>query len=254
MSVLMHQLAYEQRTFWRSREAAIFIFVFPLLLYSLLGSIYSGEIELDGERYDSADVLLAGLFGYGAANTAFAGLAIILVNRREMGLLKRIRSTPLSPSIYITAVLVSTLIVFTLQSLFLLALGRFAFGANMPENWLGFAGAILLGAACFTGLGVGIASLVRSADGVSAVVNVIVLPMAFLSGSFGPTADYPAFLQAVGDVLPLKYFLDIVNGIYLEGDSLFADPAALAIVAAWGLAGLAVAWRRFGWVPREMPS
>jgi ABC-2 type transport system permease protein len=83
---------------------------------------------------------------------------------------------------------------------------------------------------------------------------VIVLPMAFLSGSFGPTADYPAFLQAVGDVLPLKYFLDIVNGIYLEGESLFADPTALAIVVAWGLAGLAVAWRRFGWVPREMPS
>jgi ABC-2 type transport system permease protein len=254
MTVLLHQLAYEQRAFWRSREAAVFIFVFPLLLYSLLGSIYSGQIELDGEEHPSADVLLAGLFGYGAANTAFAGLAIILVNRREMGFLKRLRSTPLSPSTYIAAVLLSTLIVFALQSLFLLALGRLAFDATMPENWLGFAGAILLGTACFTGLGVGVASLVRSADGVSAVVNVIVLPMAFLSGAFGPTDDYPAFLQAVGDVLPLKYFLDIVNGIYLEGNSLFADPAALAVVAAWAVAGLAVAWRRFSWVPREMPG
>jgi ABC-2 type transport system permease protein len=254
MRVLLHQLVFEQRVFWRSREAAVFIFVFPLLLYSLLGSIYSDEIEIDGVDYPSGDVLLAGLFGYGAANTGFAGLAIILVTRREMGLLKRLRSTPLPPSTYITAVLVSTLIVFALQAVALVGLGRFVFDAGMPENWAGFAGSILLGAACFTGLGIAVASLVRSAEGISAVVNVIVLPMAFLSGSFGPTDDYPAFLQAVGDVLPLKYFLDVVNGVYLEGESLFADPTALAVVAAWGLGGLLVAWQRFGWVPRERPS
>jgi ABC-2 type transport system permease protein len=86
---------------------------------------------------------------------------------------------------------------------------------------------------------------------VSAVVNVVVLPMAFLSGSFGRTDDYPGFLQAIADVLPLTYFLDIVNGVYLDGDSLFADPAALAVVGAWGAAGLAVALRWFSWMPRE---
>ena len=58
-------------------------------------------------------------------------------------------------------------------------------------------------------------------------------------------------LQAIADVLPLTYFLDIVYGVYLGGDSLFADPKALAIVVAWGVAGVAVAARRFSWVPRE---
>ena len=61
-------------------------------------------------------------------------------------------------------------------------------------------------------------------EGVSAVVNVVLLPMAFLSGSFGPREEYPAFLNAIADVLPLTYFLDIVNGVYLDGESLFADP------------------------------
>ena len=75
--------------------------------------------------------------------------------------------------------------------------------------------------------------------------------MAFLSGSFGPTNDFPAVLQAIADVLPLTYFIDIVNGVYLDGDSLFADPTALAIVLAWGVGGLVVALRRFGWMPRE---
>ena len=247
MSTLVHQLRFEQMTFWRSREAAVFVFIFPLLLYALLGSVY-GE-EIDG--IPAEDVLLVGLFGYGAATTAFGGLAIVLVVRREAGMLKRLRATPLPPPVYLAAVLLSTLTTFALQSVALLALGGVGFGASMPRNWLGFAGAIVLGVASFAGLGFGAASLIRSAEGVSAVVNVVILPMAFLSGSFGPTSDFPAVLQAIADVLPLTYFLDIVYGVYLDDESLFADPKALAIVLAWGLAGLAVALRRFGWTPRE---
>jgi ABC-2 type transport system permease protein len=247
VTMLVHQLRFEQMTFWRSREAAVFIFVFPLLLYALLGSVYGDEID----GIPAEDVLLVGLFGYGAATTAFGGLAITLVIRREAGLLKRLRATPLSPPVYLLAVVLSTLTTFALQSVALLALGGLGFGASMPRNWLGFAGAIVLGVASFAGLGFGAASLIRSAEGVSAVVNVVILPMAFLSGSFGPTADFPAVLQAIADVLPLTYFLDIVYGVYLGGDSLFADPKALAIVVAWGLAGLVVALRRFGWTPRE---
>ena len=247
MTLLLHQLRFEQRIFWRSKEAAVFIFIFPLLLYALLGSVYDGEIE--GEP--AVDVLLAGLFGYGAMNTAFGGLAIMLVGRREMGVLKRLRSTPLPPGTYLGAVLVSTLVVFALQSVALLALGIFVFDAGAPENPLGFAGAIVLGVASFAGLGLGAAALIRSAEGVSAVVNVVTLPMAFVSGAFGPTSSYPEFLQAIAEVLPLTYFLDLANGVYLHGDSLFADPGALAVVVAWGIAGLVVALRRFTWVPRE---
>lgn len=247
MTMLVHQVRFEQMTFWRSREAAVFIFVFPLLLYALLGSVYGDEID----GIPAEDVLLVGLFGYGAATTAFGGLAISLVIRREAGVLKRLRATPLPPPVYLLAVLLSTLTTFALQSVALLALGGLGFGASMPRNWLGFAGAVVLGVASFAGLGFGAASLIRSAEGVSAVVNVVILPMAFLSGSFGPTTDFPAALQTIADVLPLTYFLDIVYGVYLGGDSLFADPKALAIVVAWGLAGLVVALRRFGWTPRE---
>lgn len=247
MTTLVHQLRFEQKVFWRSREAAVFIFVFPLLLYALLATVYGADID----GVPAVDILLAGLFGYGAANTAFAGLAISLVTRREAGILKRLRATPLTPATYLAAVLLSTLVIFALQSVALLGLGAAAFDATLPENWLGFAGAIVLGVACFAGMGLAAASLIRSAEGVSAVVNVVVLPMAFLSGAFGPTRDFPAVLQAVADVLPLTYFLRIVNGVYLEGESLFADPAALAIVLAWGAAGVVVALRRFGWMPRE---
>ena len=75
--------------------------------------------------------------------------------------------------------------------------------------------------------------------------------MAFLSGSFGPTRDYPAVLQAIADVLPLQYFIEIVNRIYLFDGQIWDEPGAVAVVAAWGLAGMLVAARRFRWEPRE---
>lgn len=247
MSLLAHQLRAEQRLFWRNRESAVFVFLFPLILYALLGAVYSGDVD----GIPAQDYLLGGLLGYGAANTAFAGLAIALVIRRESGILKRLRATPLPPTTYVSAVLGSTLIVFTLQTCALVALGRVLFDASLPESLPSLAGAVVVGVAAFAGIGLGVASLIRSAEGASAVVNVILLPMAFLSGSFGPTASLPAFLEAVSDVLPLTYYLRIVNAAYFDGESPLGDLTALAIVLAWGAAGLAVAAWKFSWMPRE---
>lgn len=243
MTTLVHQLRFEQKVFWRSREAAVFVFVFPLLLYALLGSVYGDEI--DGEP--ATDVLLAGLFGYGAANTALAGLAIILVTRRETGVLKRLRATPLQPATYLAAVLLSTLATFALQAVALLALGRLAFGASMPENPLGFAGAIVLGVACFAGLGVGAASLIRSAEGVSAAVNVVVLPMAFLSGSFFPLDAAPDWLQAVSLALPLRHLNEGMLDVMVRGQAAHAVLVPMAILAAFAAVVTLMAARLFRW-------
>lgn len=247
MRALAHQLRYEQLVFWRSREAAIFVFLLPVLLFVLLGSVYSGEVD----GYPAQDYLMVGMLGYGVANTAFGGLAIFLVLRRESGILKRIRATPLPAAAYLAAVLASTLIVFALQTCVLLGLGLLLYDAGAPRDGLSLALALLLGAASFAALGIGAAALIRSGEGSSPIVNVVILPMAFLSGSFGPPEDYPAVLQAIGDVLPLTYFIELVRGAYLEGEALWSNPGAVAVLAAWGLAGAAVAWRRFGWEPRE---
>jgi ABC-2 type transport system permease protein len=248
VSLFVHQLRSEQRVFWRSREAAFFIFFFPLLLFLLLGSVYDGTIY----GVPAPQALLAGLIGYGCANTAFAGLAIQLVVRREAGILKRLRATPLPAPAYVAATLVSTLAVFVLQTITLFVLGRILYGTPFPGAQIGsLVLAVVFGAFVFAGLGVAIASYIRSAEGSSAVVNFVLLPMAFLTGSFGPTRRYPQVLRAIGDVLPLKYFIDIVNAVYLHGHALWTKPAAIGVLAAWGGTGLLVATLRFRWEPRE---
>jgi ABC-2 type transport system permease protein len=247
LRLFVHQLRAEQLVFWRSKEAALFIFLFPLLLFLLLGSVYTGRIY----GVPAPQALLAGLLGYGCANTAFAGLAIQLVLRREAGILKRLRATPLPASTYIAALLASTFAVFALQAIALFVLGRILYGTPFPGPVGSLILAIVIGSAVFAAIGVATASLIRSGEGSSAVVNFILLPMAFLTGSFGPTRHYPGFLRAIGDVLPLKYFVDLVNAIYLHGHALWTQPKDIAILAAWGVAGLVVAVWKFRWEPRE---
>ena len=245
MRIFVHQLRYEQLIFWRSRESAVFVFIFPVLLFLLLGSVYSGKIY----GVPAAEALLAGMIGYGCANTGFAGLAITLVIRREQAILKRLRATPLPLRVYVAASLASTLIVFALQTVVLFLIGGLLYGTPAPSRVLSLILLVIFGAIAFAALGVGAAALIRSAEGASAVVNVILLPMAFLTGSFGPTRHYPQFLRAIGDVLPLRYFIQLVNAVYLRGHAFWTKPGAIAVLGAWGIVGLLVAARRFRWEP-----
>jgi ABC-2 type transport system permease protein len=242
-----HELRMQQLMFWRNRESAVFIFVFPPMLFLLLGAVYNGKID----GVPAVDRLLVGMMGYGCANTALAGLAITLVVLREGGVLKRLRATPLPAATYLAAVLVSTLVVFLLQMVVTVVLGVTLYGARGAASWAALLPVLLLGAAAFAGLGIGLAALIRSDEGASAVVNLVVLPMAFLSGSFGSTRDYPDVLQAVADVLPLTYLIRLVQAAYLHGTSAVHDLGAVAMVVVWGVAGLAVALRWFSWQPRE---
>jgi ABC-2 type transport system permease protein len=242
-----HQLRWEQLIFWRSRESAVFVFLFPLLLFTLLTAVYTGRIY----GRPAAWALLAGMLAYGVANTAFAGLALIIVARRETGILKRIRGTPLPPFVYLAAVLTSIMIVFALQSGALFVLGRLLKSTPWPGHLVSLVLTLALGAAAFAALGLALTGFIHSLEGSSAVVNVLVLPAAFLSGSFGSTRHYPRVLRVIGDVLPLKYFLDAINGIYLHGQELWDRPRNIAVLAAWGVFGIVVAIRKFRWEPRE---
>jgi ABC-2 type transport system permease protein len=248
MRLFRHEVRAQQKLFWRSRELAFFTFVLPVLLFFLLGSTY-GDDEIEG--VSGADYLLAGMLGYGAVSTAFAGLAIMLVVRREQGILKRLRATPLPASTYLAAVLTSIVVVFALEAVLMIAIGSLAFDTDLPARPLSLALALLLGSVAFAALAVGLSGLVRSAEGSSAVVNAIYLPVSFISGAFFSPESFPSFLEAIANVLPLTYFIELVRNVMLYDKQLWDEPAAVGVVVAWGAAGLVAALRYFRWEPRE---
>jgi ABC-2 type transport system permease protein len=250
VKLFVHQLRGEQRLYWRSRELAFFTFVFPVLIFVLLGSVYGNDV-IKSEHVKGSAYLLAGILGYGIASTAFAGLAIMLVIRREGGILKRLRATPLPPTTYLVAAITSTVIVFTIEAAALIVLARVMFGVRIPQEWLSLVLALLLGTLSFAALGLALTGYIRSGEGSSAVVNAIYLPMSFLSGSFWSPHAYPRFLEVIAEILPLTYFIRLMRDIVLRNETIWANWESTAAVAAWGIAGLVLAVRSFRWEPRE---
>jgi ABC-2 type transport system permease protein len=243
-----HELKGESLLYVRSRELAFFTFLLPMILFVLLGSAY-GDDMIDG--FDGATFLEAGMIGYGAISVAFAGLAIVLVIRRETGVLKRLRATPLPAPVYVTALLCSYLAAFAVEVVAIVLLGKLLFGVEVPGHVLSLVLALLLGVISFCALGIGLAARIRSAEGASAAVNAIYLPMSFISGSFFSPHSFPGFLRVIADVLPLTYFIKLIRAIMLGGHEIWSQGTNVAVVAAWGIAGLIVALRSFRWEPHE---
>src|SRR6266487_3497956 len=173
MRLFRHELRSQMRLYGRSRELAFFTFALPLIMFFLLGSVYGNDrIKAEG-NVRAADYLLAGMLGYGAIATGFAGLSIMLVIRRESGILKRVRATPLPAWAFVVALL------------------------------------------C-TALGLALTVLIKSAEGSSAVVNAIYLPVSFLSGAFFSPHSFPAVLKAIANALPLVYMIRLVRDIAIH--------------------------------------
>jgi ABC-2 type transport system permease protein len=251
VKLFLHELRTEQLLFWRNREAAFFTFFLPVIFFLIFASVYGNDRITKEGGIRAASFLEAGMIGYGVAATCFAGLGITLVIRRESGILKRIRSTPLPAPVYLVAVLASTFVVFLIEAALIISAGRLFFSVPVPGRLLSLLAVLAIGALCFAALGVGVTALVRSAEGSSAVINAIYLPMAIIAGTFFTPKSYPGFLRVTASVLPLTHYTQLTRDVMVHGHHLWSDAGAIAVVAVWGVIGLAAAIRGFRWQPVE---
>ena len=242
----LRQVTAEQRVYWRNGASAFFTFFLPILFLVFLG-LFGRDRIVDGRPY--ADFFVPGMLGMAVVMTTFAGLAITLVIRRERGMLKRVRGTPLPPIVYLGALVTSTMIVLALETIVVLFLGDLAFGVPLPSHWYEVIALVALGAACFAGLGIAVTRFVPNAEGSSAVVNAIYLPVLFLSGAFFPVHGLPEFLQWFADALPLTHLLDAMRAVFIHGGIGRDELQGLLVVVLWGVGGAVVALRTFRWEP-----
>jgi ABC-2 type transport system permease protein len=162
-----------------------------------------------------------------------------------------LRGTPLPPWAYVVAVIASTLLVYAIEAVCLILLGRLLFDVPFPDRWLSVVLTLLLGGLTFAALGLGLTGVIRSAEGSSAVVNAVYLPMAFISGSFFSTTAFPPVVEAIAEVLPLTYFIELTRDVLLKNEDIWSNGTAVAVIVAWGIAGTVAALRWFRWEPQE---
>lgn len=173
-------------------------------------------------------------------------LAGRLVVRRESGLLKRARATPLPPSALVAGMLANAAIVAFLIAATVLTVGRLAYDVPLPRDWLLTAAVLVLGSASFAALGLALATFVPNVDAADPMAVGTLLPLLFISGVFDQVPP-ESILSTIAALFPVKHLFEAA----LATTDLRTNNAQveLLVVAAWGIAGALVAVRRFRWEP-----
>jgi ABC-2 type transport system permease protein len=199
------QVRYEQRSYWRNRGRGVFTFAFPLMFLVIFASLdRSGHISsLGGIPYD--DFLVPGILAYGVIMTTFTNLSITTTILRDQGVLKRMQGTPLPRWAYTAARIGSTSLVSATIAVVTIVAGTLVWGVDLRAAAVpGLVVTLLLGTAAFTSIGIGMAQFIPKAESGPVIVNLIVLPISFISNIWYPTSGMPAVLRAIADIFPIN--------------------------------------------------
>jgi ABC-2 type transport system permease protein len=209
LGLIAWQVRYEQRAYWRNRGRGIFTFVFPLMFLVIFASLdRSAHISsLHGIPYDV--FFVPGILAYGLIATTFVNMAISTAILRDQGVLKRMQGTPLPPWAYVAARIGSTLVIVLTMTALVLALGAAAYGVHVRASTLpGLIVTLALGTAVFTSLGIGITRFIPNAEAAPVVVNLLILPLTFISSIWFPTTGMPNWLVQIAKIFPIRALAD----------------------------------------------
>ncbi|HYO15595.1 MAG TPA: ABC transporter permease [Thermoanaerobaculia bacterium] len=207
--------------------------------------VRSEEVTEKGARY--IDFLIPGLLGMNLMGTGIWSLAFSITTARNRRILKRLIATPMRRSDYLLSQIAGRLVFLPPEIVVLAGFGWLAFDVPMRGSLLLLLGVCLLGAVSFCGLGLLIASRVRTIEGASGLANLVMMPMWLLSGVFFSAERFPDVVQPLIRALPLTALNESLRAVMNEGHGLVQIAPQLAILAAWGLASFAVALRIFRW-------
>jgi ABC-2 type transport system permease protein len=247
VALVARQVRYEDIAFWRNPVAAVFTFAFPLIFMVLAQLVLAGGVEIPGAG--SAAFYTPAILAFSVVNVCFVSIAMTVSLSRDEGVLKRIRGTPLSLLEYLAARVVHALLVTLALAVIVVVSAGLLFGAPLPvEQVPAVLLVLLVGAAAFAALGLAVVGLIPNAHAAPAVVNAIVLPLYVVSDVFVPIEDGSP-VAVVADLFPVRHLAHALQAAWMPTTRPF-DPLDLVWLAAWGLLGLAIALRTFGWEPR----
>ena len=251
--LLIHQYGYDQKQFWREPASVFFTVALPLIFLFLFSSIFGNQtVHVDGHKVKTTVYLVPGIVTLAAVSATIVNLAITFTILREKGLLKRVRSTPLPPWIYLGGRVLTATALSAIMVVAVTVLGRLVYGVPVPTSTLpGLVLTLIIGTAACCTLGFALTSLIPSEGAAPAITNAVILPLYFFSGIFIPEDNLPAGMKFVGALFPVRHLFRA----YFAAFDPFATGAGIAwghlgVLVLWGLVGGFIAVRTFRWTPR----
>ena len=198
-----------------------------------------------GARY--VDFLVPGLIGMNLMGSGLWGLGFTVVIARSRKILKRFAATPMRRSHYLLSFMLSRLVFLVLEVAAVLIFATVAFGFTVRGSWLSVALITALGGFTFSGIGLLVAARPTTIEGVSGLMNFIMLPMWLLSGTFFSSERFPQVLQPFIQALPLTALNNLLRALMNEGASLSSNWIPIAILLAWCVVSFVIALKIFKW-------
>jgi ABC-2 type transport system permease protein len=251
LRLIGRQVFYEQLGFWLNPVAAVFTIGFSVVFLVLIVSTSGNPRLAVLHNQHEIQYQVPAFAAYGVMAACFNTLAVSLVVRREMGLLKRLRLSPLPTWVMLGAVVVNALIISLVQVVVLLLIGKFGYHVALPHNVGALVVALVIGAICFTSLGIATSTLIPNQEAAGPMISIVFFVLLFLSGLYYPLSP-DSGLAKVASYFPVRHMIlaavapfDLRPGVsgWSWGD--------VRVMAYWGVGGLIVSARRWSWSPRR---
>jgi imidazolonepropionase-like amidohydrolase/ABC-type multidrug transport system permease subunit len=230
----------------RDRSVLFFSYLFPMAFFFIFANAFQAKNNPAAMSQIISMVLILGVLGNG-----FFGAGMRTVADRETNVLRRFKVAPINAAPIIVASMVSGLVAY-LPTLFLfLLLSKVMYHDPLPKNIISLTIFVSIGLIAFRAMGMIIAAVVNSAQEATILIQILYLPMLFLSGATFPISYMPDWLQIVAHFLPATYLHDGLNNIMITGQSVFANwEAALGLIVTTAV-GLFVGVKLFRWEKEE---
>lgn len=243
------QLGYEQLAFWRNPIGAVFTVGFSVVFLVLLASSAGHSRSAAIGNLEVVQYYVPGFTAYGVMSACFNLLAITLIIRRETGLLKRLRLSPLPTTAMVAAIFLNAMVISAVQVVLLLGIGRLGYGVHLPSDPGPLVVVLVVGALSFAALGVGVSTFIPNQEAAGPVISIVFFVLLFLSGLWYPLAP-GSTLARISAWFPMRHMITATFASFdlRPGVSPWAW-RDLGVIAIWGAGGAVVALRRFRWAP-----
>jgi ABC-2 type transport system permease protein len=203
--------------------------------------------SVEDESLETIQFVTPGLLGWAVAMSAAFGAAATLQGWRQSKLLRKLQLAPVSPGTIVAARLVVTVLIAMVQMAIFLGLGMAAFGLQLSGYWYLGIPLLIAGTLAFMSIGLFSGAVAKTQEGAVNMANFIVLPMAFLSGSFFPLDAAPGWLQALSLALPLRHLNDGMMDVLVRGEGVSAVWLPILFLLTFAVVVTALAARLFRW-------
>ena len=203
------------------------------------------EMTEKGSRY--IDFLIPGLLGMNLMGTGMWSIGFSIVNSRQRRILKRFVATPMRRWQYLLAQFIGRLVFLVIEVTMLVGCATLLFDVPVRGTWVLLGGVCALGAFTFAAIGLLVASRPRTVEGVSGLMNLVMMPMWILSGIFFSTERFPAVMQPIVQALPLTALNNALRQVMIEGAGVIEIAGEIAVFGGWGIVAFFAALLLFRW-------